>query len=72
MTVEYKLKEEREYPYVGVFKDEEDETIVFFIAPGEGVCLSSTDTLNTDPYTGYTYGWDERLFKVCEEITIKM
>ena len=72
MTVEYKLKEGREYPYVGVFKDEEYETIVFFIAPSKGVCLSSTDTLNTYQDTRGNYRWDERLFKVCEEVTIKM
>ena len=71
MTAEYKLKEESIYPYVGVYKDGEHETIVYFIAPKEGFCLASTDKRNTDPFTISNGGWNESEFKPLSEITIR-
>jgi hypothetical protein len=72
MTVEYKLKEERTYPYAGVLKDDKRDIIVFFVAPEVGVRLSSIAEQDTDPVNRICYKWNEKLFKVCEEITIKM
>ena len=74
MTVEYKLKEEREYPYVGVLEDgNEHYTMVLFVSPKKGVCISSTIKYNIkDITTRCREDWTEEKFVVCEEITIKM
>ena len=73
MTVEYKLKEERKYPYVGVLKDDEHETIVLFTDWNTGIMIYSTlKYSNKDINARCRTDWLEYKFEICEEITIKM
>jgi len=73
MTVEYKLKEGREYPYVGVYKDDSEETIVLFTDKDTGFCIQSTENFYIgDLRTRSNVSWVEDKFMPLKEITIKM
>jgi len=59
-------KPETKYPWVGQLESDKEETIVLFTTQNEGVCLYSTDSINTSTIDArVSYTWQESRFIPC-------
>lgn len=68
MAVEAKLqelgihKDERHYPYLGIFPD--NGLIVLFVSSGKGTVVQSYhDPIPKDAFGAYSDGWSEKAFE---------
>lgn len=65
--VKVKRQPKSKYPWVGIYENENQKTIVYFIKPKGGVCLYSTED---NPMHEIVNNWREENFKPCE-VTIR-